>query len=64
MKQTILNYMCATILMILVATLAVIVLQVSMERSIEVECQELYKMSTQYENFFYSEAQATMCQIK
>jgi hypothetical protein len=54
----------ATVLVLLAVSLLVIVLNVSLERSIEVECQELYKLSTQYENFFYSENQAVMCNIK
>lgn len=64
MKEKILSYVGATILIILVATLAVIVLQVAVERSEKVECLRLEKQSRMYEGFFYSQTEAEQCNIK
>jgi len=60
----ILNTLAILSFFLLALTLLIISINVGMERSIEMECQELYKQSTQYENFFYSENQAVMCNIK
>jgi hypothetical protein len=54
----------ATVLVLLAVSLLVIVLNVSMERSETVECLRLEKQSRIYEGFYYSSAEAEMCNIK
>jgi hypothetical protein len=64
MKEKILSYVFATVLVLLATSLLIIVANVAVERSENVACAKLAKQEKMYEGFFYSDSERIMCNIK